>query len=229
MANKGLRKTEQVMPWGWILAAFPLIMVWSYWDLKSDIAEMEIAQLHLDSRINDIEYREAPEQQEPAREPEQDVRPEPRAEIIQISQQRPRLKIVRTKERVRYEKLDIFCLAKNIYHEAGVEDELGKYAVAQVTLNRMRNPKYPTTVCEVVMDPYQFSWANDRSIRWTRPNGRSWEQSIAAAENVLIRGYRVRGLEQANYYHADYVSPNWRKPEAKIAKIGTHIFYASAR
>jgi spore germination cell wall hydrolase CwlJ-like protein len=139
------------------------------------------------------------------------------------------LEVVKTKQTVDYVKLDVFCLAKNIFHEAGVEDELGKYAVAQVTLNRMKNPKYPTTVCDVVMDPWQFSWANDRSIRWTRPKGSSWNESLKIAENVLIRGYRVRGLERANYYHADYVKPKWKKPEAKIAQVGTHIFYASAR
>lgn len=140
----------------------------------------------------------------------------------------PRVEIVRTSERIAHEKLDVFCLAKNIFHEAGVEDQMGKYAVAQVTLNRIKNPKYPTTVCTVVMDPYQFSWANDRKVRWTRPRGALWQESLEIAENVLIRGYRVRGLERANYYHADYVRPKWKDPQAKIAKIGTHIFYRSA-
>ena len=79
------------------------------------------------------------------------------------------------------------------------------------------------------MDRFQFSWANDRKIRWTHPKGKLWEESKQIAEKVLAEGYRVRGLEQANYYHADYVKPKWKKPEAKIAQIGTHIFYASAR
>ena len=139
------------------------------------------------------------------------------------------LEVIKTRHTVDHVKLDVFCLAKNIFHEAGVEDELGKYAVAQVTLNRMANPRYPKTVCDVVMDPWQFSWANDRNIRWTRPKGASWNESVKIAENVLIRGHRVRGLERANYYHADYVKPKWKKPEAKIAQVGTHIFYASAR
>ena len=139
------------------------------------------------------------------------------------------LEVVKTNQTVNYKKIDVFCMAKNIFHEAGIEDDLGKYAVAQVTLNRVRNPKYPDTICEVVMDPWQFSWANDRSIRWTRPRGAAWERSVDIAERVIIEGYRVKGLEKANYYHADYVNPRWRKPSAKIAQIGTHIFYASAR
>ena len=141
----------------------------------------------------------------------------------------PRLQIHRTNQRIAYKKLDVFCLAKNIFHEAGIEDKMGKYAVAQVTLNRIDNPKYPDTVCDVVMDRFQFSWANDRSIRWTHPKGKLWEESKEIAEKVLAEGYRVKGLERANYYHADYVKPKWKKPEAKIAQVGTHIFYASAR
>jgi len=236
---RGLQKTESLMPWKTLILAFPVIMAWSYWDLKKDIAELEQSQIALEEawveeRITAAEKEaQKPVPQavpkaapQPSREPERVTDP---AKVFTVAQPRKRLEIVRTNGRVNYTKLDVFCLAKNIFHEAGVENDLGKYAVAQVTLNRMRNPKYPSTVCEVVMDPYQFSWANDRSIRWTRPKGRIWEQSLQAAENVLIRGYRVRGLEQANYYHADYVSPRWRNPEAKIAKVGTHIFYASAR
>ena len=139
------------------------------------------------------------------------------------------LEVIKTRQTVNYKKIDVFCMAKNIFHEAGIEDELGKYAVAQVTLNRMKNPKYPKTICDVVMDPYQFSWANDRSVRWTRPKGPLWAQSLEIAERVVLEGYRVKGLEKANYYHADYVNPRWRKNSAKIAQVGTHIFYASAR
>src|SRR5690606_39623061 len=36
-----------------------------------------------------------------------------------------------------YSLEDLHCLAKNIFHEAGVESEKGKLAVAQVTLNRV--------------------------------------------------------------------------------------------
>lgn len=240
MAHKGLRKTESIMPWKTLILAFPVIMVWSYWDIKQDIAALEQNQAVLvDNQavlveaIIDTQQAVSGSQEGPApaqvpeQQPELEIRPE--AQVLTVSNRRPRLEIVRTKERLRYKKIDVFCLAKNIYHEAGVEPVLGKYAVAQVTLNRMRNPKYPSTVCDVVMDPYQFSWANDRSIRWTRPRGRLWQDSVRIAEAVIFRGYRVRGLESANYYHADYVSPRWRKPEAKIAKVGAHIFYASAR
>jgi spore germination cell wall hydrolase CwlJ-like protein len=75
------------------------------------------------------------------------------------------IRVERTSRTVNYEDLDLFCLAKNIFHEAGIETELGMFAVAQVTLNRVRNARYPDSICDVVMQPAQFSWTNDRNRR----------------------------------------------------------------
>lgn len=141
----------------------------------------------------------------------------------------PEVTIEKTKEKIKYKQIDVFCMAKNIYHEARGEDIKGQYAVAMVTLNRIKNKKYPNTVCEVVMDPYQFSWANNRKIRWTRPKGKDWNEALHISEQVIKHGYRLKGLEQANYYHADYVNPNWKREDKMITKIGQHIFYSSAR
>lgn len=139
------------------------------------------------------------------------------------------LKIVKTKNKLNHKQIDIFCMAKNIYHEAGNQNRIGKYAVAQVTINRKLSSEYPNTICDVVMQDFQFSWANDRKVRWTRPKGPVWNESLKIAEDVIRNGKRVEGLGTALFYHADYVSPNWKKPEAKLAKVGTHIFYADAR
>ena len=39
------------------------------------------------------------------------------------------------------------CMALNIYREAGNEAFEGKVAVAQVTINRVNNPKFPKDIC----------------------------------------------------------------------------------
>ena len=70
--------------------------------------------------------------------------------------------VVTIKDRER--QLD--CLARNIYHEAGHEPFEGKVAVAQVTMNRARDSKFPIDVCGVVFQKNifmekvvcQFSW-----------------------------------------------------------------------
>ena len=59
------------------------------------------------------------------------------------------------------------CLAEGIYFEARGEPEEGQAAVAQVILNRVRNPAYPKTICGVVYqnkrhrNRCQFSFACD--------------------------------------------------------------------
>lgn len=133
--------------------------------------------------------------------------------------------VVIVNEKLTYKDIDIFCLAKNIYHEAGIEVEEGKYAVAQVTLNRVNHTDYPNTICDVVMDPYQFSWANNRSVRWIHPEGPIWEEAKNIAKKVIEDGYRHNGLYQVNYYHADHVYPRWATNMEMRAVIGRHVFY----
>ena len=59
------------------------------------------------------------------------------------------------------------CLATAIYFEARGESLRGQAAVAQVVLNRVRNPTYPSTICGVVYqndhlrNRCQFSFACD--------------------------------------------------------------------
>jgi spore germination cell wall hydrolase CwlJ-like protein len=138
------------------------------------------------------------------------------------------LTVVDTPERINYTDEDLFCMAKNIYHEAGNQSRLGKFAVAQVTINRVKHPLWRDTVCGVVFEPYQFSWANNRSIRWTTPrSSEMWRESREVAREVLSHGFRVKGMEEAVYYHANYVSPNWRNVD-RLVRIGAHIFYERA-
>lgn len=135
------------------------------------------------------------------------------------------LSIVDTNEKVFYNKTDVFCMAKNIYHEAATESKLGKYAVAQVTINRTKDPRFEDGICEVVLEPYQFSWANNRRMQWTTPRGPNWEESKRIARDVIVEGKRVHGMNEALFYHADYVRPYWARAKRRLAQIGAHIFY----
>ena len=148
-------------------------------------------------------------------------------EVTPVAPVKPKfLQIVKTDDEVRYSKQDLFCMAKNIYHEAGSEPTLGKYAVAQVTINRMKSPKYKDTVCSVVFEPYQFSWANYHGRRWTTPRGESWIEAKRIARDVLENNKRIYGMDDVLFYHATYVRPYWASRKDKLIKIGLHIFYA---
>jgi spore germination cell wall hydrolase CwlJ-like protein len=124
------------------------------------------------------------------------------------------------------------CLALNIYREAGYEPFEGKVGVAQVTLNRVASPDFPNDICQVVYQKNvvyqkvicQFSWYCDQVHRNRPVNPGAYQESMEVAKKVMLEGFRLPGLTDALYYHADYVSPGWRNKE-KIVKIGAHIFY----
>jgi spore germination cell wall hydrolase CwlJ-like protein len=124
------------------------------------------------------------------------------------------------------------CLAQNIYHEAGYEPFEGKVAVAQVTLNRAASGDFPSDICAVVYQKSviyskvicQFSWYCEQPSRMRPINNAAFAESMAVAKKVLLEGFKLDGLKNAIYYHADYVNPQWGKE--KIAQIGRHIFYS---
>jgi spore germination cell wall hydrolase CwlJ-like protein len=123
------------------------------------------------------------------------------------------------------------CLAKNIYYEAGSEPFEGKVAIAQVTLNRTASGKFPGDICQTIYQKNifyekvvcQFSWACDRNTGVRPINSAAFNQSMDVAKKVLLEGFRLPGLKDAMYFHADNVSPGWNKQ--KIVQIGHHIFY----
>ena len=138
--------------------------------------------------------------------------------------------------RLSYEKQaavmkEVDCLAKNIYFEARSEPREGKIAVAEVTMNRVKNKNYPKTVCGVVNQRYngicQFSWVCEKpyAIR----SKEHWEESKKIAENILIskKKYNIIG-NTALYFHAYYVNPAWANTKEFVNKIGAHVFYSEA-
>ncbi len=120
------------------------------------------------------------------------------------------------------------CLAQAVYYEAANEPAQGKRAVAQVVLNRVRHPAYPSSVCGVVYEGWnkpvcQFSFVCDGSL--TRaPAARQWRESEAVAKASLA-GAVEPSVGTATHYHADYVLPRWAYTLAKVERVGTHLFY----
>lgn len=125
------------------------------------------------------------------------------------------------KDKASEKELD--CLAKNIYHEARGEPLAGQIAVAQVTLNRVRNQRFQNSICEVVYANKQFSWTNDQAKKIK--DSKAWRSSVALAEVVLSRQYALPKFE-ALYFHTKQVNPKWNRKKQVVAKIGNHIFYS---
>ena len=119
--------------------------------------------------------------------------------------------------------VELHCLALNVYHEARSESDEGKFAVAQVTLNRVRSPRYPDRICEVVWQRRQFSWTHDG--RPDRPhNLEAWEEALWVATTTYdFNPLTIVG--RATHYHAVYVRPPWATVYRRVRQIGQHIFY----
>ena len=122
------------------------------------------------------------------------------------------------------------CLANAIYFEARGKSVRGQAAVAQVVLNRVRNPAYPDTICSVVyqnngwFNRCQFSFACDRiKDRINSPWHYRRAQDIAMA--VTAGKIFIPEVGSSTHYYAQYVSPGWARSMRKMTKIGLHIFY----
>jgi spore germination cell wall hydrolase CwlJ-like protein len=135
--------------------------------------------------------------------------------------------IIQVNEKVNYTKNDVECLTRNIYYEAGVESKTGKYAVGQVTVNRLKVGYWGNSICKVVYAKSQFSWTLAKKL--PRPNSQLWAESEAIARKVLA-GHRLRGLTRSLYYHAIYIKdPKWADTNHEAGQIGNHVFYNKAK
>lgn len=138
--------------------------------------------------------------------------------------------LYRTTEKLTVSDKEFQCLAKNIFHEAGVENRAGKIAVAQVTLNRVKSGRWGSDICSVVYAKAQFSWTLQKKKRNQNPKGKLWDDSVTVANEFVRGGKRVQGLEASHFYHTDWmkVYPRWASKDNVSVKVGSHIFYNSA-
>tara|TARA_B100000530_G_scaffold1590_2_gene1361 strand:+ start:1117 stop:1578 length:462 start_codon:yes stop_codon:yes gene_type:complete len=127
------------------------------------------------------------------------------------------------------------CLVEAVYHEARGESFLGQVAVANVILNRVSSPKFPSTICEVVHDAKlwkgkiirnkcAFSYYCDGKLEWQFVDPIALEMSVNISD-LVMDGLAVRSVIQATHYHATYVDPFWAKKFKLVSQIGRHKFY----
>ena len=168
---------------------------------------------------------------------------EPDGTIFQIM---PEIKVIGLK--------DEFCLAQNIFFESGIDTQKGMYAVADVTLNRVENSRYPNSICEVVYQSVmrenwktkqypdlpdedriyeparnkcQFSWFCDGKTDVVPIDSVNWKKAKEVAFNILYSNTERGITDGSTHYHATYVVPNWIEDRGmkRIGRIGLHIFY----
>ena len=113
---------------------------------------------------------------------------------------------------------DAKCLTTAVFFEARGEPLEGQLAVAQVILNRVASGRYAGSVCGVVNQPGQFTFAK-RSV-----NTASSDWRTAQAIAIIAQAERwLQVAPRAMAFHAARVSPGWSMQ--RISRIGNHVFY----
>jgi len=101
-------------------------------------------------------------------------------------------------------------MVQNAYHEARDQSLLGQAAVAHVTLNRVRSPAYPDSVCDVAWQPGQFSWTEDG-----KSDRMSDLDAIGKAVDIALAASRGKIKDPTggalHYYAHEKVKPRWGK------------------
>jgi len=118
------------------------------------------------------------------------------------------------------------CMTQAIYFEARGEHRVGKIAVAQVVMNRVRSRSYPNDVCAVVYQKNykaqgcQFTWACYANNKITSKT--LYDESRAVAQAVLSGAVTTDPTGGA----VSFNNRPFRGQQLHV-KIGNHYFYRS--
>ena len=138
------------------------------------------------------------------------------------------------------------CHAVNLFFEARGESLLGQWWVLDVVTNRVNNPIFPDTICNVVRYPAQFTWytkhKKDMPLDVSQWNNYilklygsnktemvSWRRSYAMALDHFYNS--VHDLtDGAMWYMTPEALYEWRGGKLFwntqiVALVGNHIFF----
>lgn len=118
------------------------------------------------------------------------------------------------------------CLAEALYFEARGTGETGRRAVGEVILNRAADPRFPSTICEVVDERNngvcQFSYRCNPSLTYNEP------EALARANTTAQTLLTSRGGDITNgalFFHAASMAPGWFGTLNRLGTFGGNIFY----
>ncbi len=115
-------------------------------------------------------------------------------------------------------KAQIECLSKAAYFESKGESDAGMLAVIHTTLNRVKDARFPNTICGVVHQKSQFSWVKHN------PKVKEKEQYERAKR---LAQEAVDGKHRDTSRGALYFNSLHKQPKGTVCtvRIGGHSFY----
>lgn len=129
-----------------------------------------------------------------------------------------------------FNKSDLECLQSVLYYEARDQSEDGIKAVLSVVINRKNAKGFPASFCEVVKQPFQFSYLNghDTVIKPKPKNSidKNALEKIHYLSVQAIRGDFNPTLPPDVLFYAKHkVKKKWMLKMKLYAKIDSHSFY----
>lgn len=144
------------------------------------------------------------------------------------------------KDFIKYEFSDnidiqVFCLAKSVFHESRGESYRGKVLTVQVVMNRVDHKWFPSTPCEVVYQPSNnpdkprscaFSFTCNKLKGKLEDEPKAWDEAYDIAVKVFY------GLEESKWTKADHyfrcgLNPSWSRKMEFLGQVGKHCYYKS--
>lgn len=116
---------------------------------------------------------------------------------------------------------DVELIAKLVYAEARGEPYVGQVAVAASVLNRLKDPKYPNSIPEIIFQVvdgyYQYSPVLDGQINLT-PDETARKAVIDAVNGVDPTGGAT------TFYNPSKTNDGWVRTRPYLTTIGNHVF-----
>lgn len=116
----------------------------------------------------------------------------------------------------------VTCMAQAIYHESRGQSKQCQSMVADVIINRIEHPRYPSTVCGVVHQRGQFSWVG---------KGYRISDKKSYAEAQVIANLKYREMQTGTHrdmtHNSHYFTTGKRLGKVKT-RCGGHVFMGGA-
>jgi spore germination cell wall hydrolase CwlJ-like protein len=118
-------------------------------------------------------------------------------------------------------KQQLECLSKVAYFESKGESDAGMLAVIHTTLNRVKDVRFPKTVCGVVYQKSQYSWTKHN------PKIKEKEQYERAKRlsQEVVDGKHIDNTRNALYFVHVKINRNWLEKLTYTCTIGNHKFF----
>jgi hypothetical protein len=126
---------------------------------------------------------------------------------------------------------DLQCLTDTVFHEARDQNEKGQYLVYRSVINRVKDKRWPNTICGVVNQYKQYSYTLDHPSVLRKKVKK--EQSTYDKIKLLTKSWYVlktkplKGYEGVNHYlRCDIIHKvKWTSKITFLGREGSHCFY----